>query len=43
MFVVFRDADEWHYAYLNESSFDQTYGFTSMRTIVTDQTVLGPS
>lgn len=36
MFVVFKHGGKYHYMYFNEDTYDRTYGFTSLRSIVVD-------
>ena len=47
LFIVFKGmvddettAQQYHYIYLNEDSYDDTYGFTKISTIVTDRIIL---
>ena len=45
LFIVFRDLDEgggYHYAYLNESTYDRNYGFVEIRQVVNDTLVVDP-
>lgn len=39
-FLVFSDSVGYHYAYFNEGTYDQTYGFTAMKTIAVDQLIV---
>jgi hypothetical protein len=42
---VFRDLDEgggYHYAYLNEETYDRTYGFVKIRELVNDTLIIDP-
>lgn len=45
LFIVFRDLTEgggYHYAYLNASTYDRTYGFVKIRQLVNDTLVVDP-
>ena len=46
MFVVFNQQvngkTKYHYVYFNEDSYDSTYGFTNIKSVVVDQLIVKP-